>query len=352
MLSPQPLTNTMRSGNDANAMRMVKNMELQKLHETFKALQKVVTNTGVLEQERFDFSANLQEAKKQIEVLKLKEMLDDDIMEMNYEQMLKDIQLDLVPTSSGRRTGPFGQEKKNVAQADGKMVNFRGTVGPSHGHMTDDLRPPQCESFDRDNNKPVSSDLMVVKELRIDKQELPRSITTEPHQDWKNKVVERLSSDAQRLNALQSSFQELKANAETSEAFEVDSIRYQIREAEDTIIQLIDTNDKLSKKAEEFTSADGPDGDNVDLRSRHQHKILERARKMSEKIGRLEVEMQKVQQALLKYEEEQNSKRASKALQRRSKVQLVEYLYGRRRDSHKQKRCSPCGCMRAKTTDD
>jgi hypothetical protein len=342
--------NTVRSGNDANAMRMVKNMELQKLHGTIKALQKVVTDTGVLlEQEKFYFSANLQEAEKQIEVLKLKEMLDDDIMEMNYEQMLKDIQLDLVPTSSGRRTGPFGEEKKNVARADGKMVNFRGTVGPSHGHMTDDLRPPQCESFYSDNNKPVSSDLMVVKELRVDKQELPRSITTEPHQDWKNKVVERLSSDAQRLNALQSSFQELKANADTSE--ELDSIRYQIREAEDTIIQLIDTNDKLSKKAEEFTSADGPDGDNIDLRSRHQRKILERARKMSEKIGRLEVEMQKVQQALLKYEEEQNS-RTSKALQRRSKVQLVEYLYGRRRDSRKQKRCSPCGCIRAKTTDD
>jgi hypothetical protein len=340
----------MRSGDDDNAMRMVKNMELQKLHRTIKALQKVVTDTSVLlEQERLDFSANLQEAKKQIEVLKLKEMLDDDIMEMNYEQTLKDIQLDLIQTSLGHRTSPFGQEKKIVAQLNDKMVNFQGTVGPSHGHMTDDLRPPQCESFDRENNKLVSSDLMGVKELSIDKRELPRSITTEAHQEWKYKVVERLSSDAQRLNALQSSFQELKANAETSEE---ENVRYQIREAEDTIMQLIDTNGKLSKKAEEFTSADGPDGDNVDLRSRHQRKILERARKMSEKIGRLEVEMQKVQQALLEYEKEQNSRETSKASQRRSKVQLVEYLYGRRRDSGRQKRGSPCGCMRAKSTND
>ncbi|TVU46031.1 hypothetical protein EJB05_05548 [Eragrostis curvula] len=352
-LLPQPLKNTMRTGDDDNAMRMVKNMELQKLHGTIKALQKVVTDTGILlEQERLDFSANLQEAKKQIEVLKLKEMLDDDIMEMNYEQMLKDIQLDLIQTSSGRRTTPFGEEKKRVAQVDDKEVNFRGIVGPSNGRMTDDFRPPQCESFERDNNKQVSSDLMVVKELSVDKQELPRSITSEPHQEWKNKVVERLSSDAQRLNALQSTFQELKTNAETSEELELESIRYQIREAEDTIIQLIDTNGKLSKKAEEFTSADGPDGDNIDLRSRHQRKILERARKMSEKIGRLEVEMQKVQQALQKYEEEQSSRKTSKALQRRSKVQLVEYLYGRRRDSRRQKRSSPCGCIRAKTTDD
>ncbi|KAK3146676.1 hypothetical protein QOZ80_3BG0270020 [Eleusine coracana subsp. coracana] len=352
-LSPQPLKDTMQSGDDDNAMRVVKNMELQKLHGIIKALQKVVTNTGVLlEQERLDFSANLQEAKKQIEVLKLKEMLDDDIMEMNYEQMLKDIQLDLIQPSSGPSNTPYGQENKNGARVDNRMVNFRGIVGPSHGHMTDDLRPPQCESFERKNKKLVSSDIMVVKELGIDKQELPMSVTTEPHQEWKNKVVERLSSDAQRLNALQSSFQELKANAETSEELELESIRYQIREAEDTITQLIDTNSKLSKKTEEFTSTDGPDKDNVDLRSRHQRKILERARKMSEKIGRLEIEMQKVQQALLKYEEEQSSRKTSKALQRRSKVQLVEYLYGRRRDSRKQKRGSPCGCMRAKTSDD
>lgn len=321
-------------------------MELQKLHGTIKALQKVVTDTGVLlEQERLDFNANLQEAKKQIEVLKLKEILDDDIIEMNYEQMLKDIQLDLIQTSSGRKTSPFCQEKKNVAQVDDKMVNSHGTIGPSHGHVADDLRPPQSESFGIENN------LMVVKELSIDKQELPRSLPMEPHEEWRNKVVERLSSDAQRLSTLQSSIQELKTNAETSEELELESVRYQIREAEGTIMQLIDTNSKLSKKAEEFTSADGLDAENSDLRSRHQRKILERARKMSEKIGRLEVEMQKVQQALLKYEE-QSSRKTSKALQRRSKVQLVEYLYGRRRDSRKQQRNSPCGCMRAKTIDD
>ena len=346
MSSPQFLK-TLRSSGDENAMRMVKDMELQKLHGTIKALQKVVTDTGVLlEQERLDFNANLQEAKKQIEVLKLKEILDDDTIEMNYEQMLKDIQLDLIQTSSGRRTSPFDQEKKSSGQVNDKMVNLHGIVEPSRGHMADDLRPPQSESFGRDNNQ------MVVKELGIDKQELPRLATTEPHQEWKNKVVERLSSDAQRLNALQSSIQELKTNAETSEELELESVRYQIREAEGTIMQLIDTNSKLSKKAEEFTSADGLDAENTDLRSRHQRKILERARKMSEKIGRLEVEMQKVQQALLKYEEEQSSRKNSKALQRRSKVQLVEYLYGRRRDSRKQQRSSPCGCMRAKTIDD
>lgn len=351
-LSTQVLKTNMRSSGDQNTVRTVKDMELQKLHGTIKALQKVVTDTAVLlDQERLDFNANLQEARKQIEVLKLKEILDDDLIEMNYEQMLKDIQLDLIQISSGNKTGSLGQANKTVAQANEKMLDSHGIVGASSSHVRNDLRPPQSESFERDNYKRPPSELMVVKELSIDKQELPRSITTEPHQEWKNKVIERLASDAQRLNALQSSIQELKTNTEASEGLELESVRYQIREAEGFITQLIDSNGKLSKKAEEFTSEDGLDGDNIDLRSRHQRKIMERARKMAEKIGRLEVEMQKVQEALLKYEE-QTSTRTSKTMHRRSKVQLVDFLYGRRRDSRKQQRCSPCGCMKANAIDD
>uniref|UniRef100_A0A0E0D3Z4 NAB domain-containing protein n=1 Tax=Oryza meridionalis TaxID=40149 RepID=A0A0E0D3Z4_9ORYZ len=352
-LSTQVLKTNIRSSGDQNAVRTVKDMELQKLHGTIKALQKVVTDTAVLlDQERLDFNANLQEARKQIEVLKLKDILDDDLIEMNYEQMLKNIQLDLIQISSGHRTGSLGQANKTVGQANQKMLDSHGIVGASSSHVRNDLRPPQSESFERDNYKRPPSELMVVKELSIDKQELPRSITTEPHQEWKNKVIERLASDAQRLNALQSSIQELKTNTEASEGFELESVRYQIREAEGFITQLIDSNGKLSKKAEEFTSEDGLDGDNIDLRSRHQRKIMERARKMAEKIGRLEVEMQKVQEALLKYEEEQTSTRTSKTMHRRSKVQLVDFLYGRRRDSRKQQRCSPCGCMKANAIDD
>uniref|UniRef100_A0A453LRB2 NAB domain-containing protein n=1 Tax=Aegilops tauschii subsp. strangulata TaxID=200361 RepID=A0A453LRB2_AEGTS len=346
--SPQPLE-TIVGSSDQNANETVKDMELQKLRGTIKRLQNVVADASVLlEQERLGFNANLQEARKQIEALKLKEILDDDLVEMNYEQMLKDIQLDLIQPSSGCRTEALGQQKKIAAQADHKVHDL---AGPSNSHARDDLGPPQSESFDSGSSRQSPAELVVVKELSIVNQELPRSITTEPHQEWKNKVIQRLSSDGKRLSTLQSSIQELKTNTEASEELELENVRYQIREAESTIIELIDTNSKLAKKAEEFTSADGLDGDNVDLRSRHQRKILERARKMSEKIGRLEVEMQKVQQALVKYEEEQTSSATSKTVVQRSKVQLVDYLYGRRRESRKP-RCSPCGCMRAKTIDD
>ncbi|XP_044984666.1 protein NETWORKED 1B-like [Hordeum vulgare subsp. vulgare] len=347
--SSQPLE-TIVGSSDQNANETVKDMELQKLRGTIKRLQNVVADaSALLEQERLGFNANLQEARKQIEALKLKEILDDDLVEMNYEQMLKDIQLDLIQTSSGRRTEEaLGQQNKIAAQGDHRV---HGLAGPSNGHARDDFGPPQSEPFDSGSSKQSPAELVVVKELSIVNQELPRSITTEPHQEWKNKVIQRLSSDGKRLNTLQSSIQELKTNTEASEESELEDVRYQIKEAESTIIELIDTNSKLAKKAEEFTSADGLDGDNIDLRSRHQRKILERARKMSEKIGRLEVEMQKVQQALVKYEEEQTSSATSKTVHHRSKVQLVDYLYGRRRENRKP-RCSPCGCMRAKTIDD
>ncbi|KAI4962507.1 hypothetical protein ZWY2020_031041 [Hordeum vulgare] len=263
----------------------VKDMELQSCDGTIKRLQNVVADaSALLQQERLGFNANLQEARKQIEALKLKEILNDDLVEMNYEQMLKTY--NLISSNFFRPSNRRGDHR------------VHGLAGPSNGHARDDFGPPQSESFDSGSSKQSPAELVV----------LPRSITTEPHQGGRTKVIQRLSSDRKRLNTLQSSIQELKTNTEASEESELED-------------------------AEEFTSADGLDRDNIDLRSRHQRKILERAGKMSEKIGRLEVEMQKVQQALVKYEEEQTSSATSKTVHHRSKVQLVDYLYGRRQEN-------------------
>lgn len=358
LLSPQLSKIAVRPSDDQNSPKLVKDMELQKLHGTIKALQKVVTDTGVvLEQERLDFSSNLQDARKQIEMLKLKDILDSDAGDVNYERMLKDIQLDLVQTPSRRAIGSHRLKKKITAQPDDKMLALWSVVRTSSGSgRHDDLRPPQSEAAsEKDKGKRYSSEVMLVKDLGVDKQEeVPRPVaTTEPHREWKKKVIERLSSDAQRLRDLQSILQELRASVEASGESELESVRAQMVESEEAITQLIDANGKLLSKAEEFTSADGLDGGSVDLRSRSQRKILERVRKMSEKVGRLEMEMQKFQQVLLKHEEERASRRASKTVQRRSRVQLVEYLYGKRRgDAPRRTKRGPSCCMRAKAMDD
>ncbi|ONM33029.1 uncharacterized protein [Zea mays] len=379
--SPQLSKIDVRPSEDENTTKMVKDMELQKLHGTIKALQKVVSDTGVvLEQERLDFNSNLQDARKQIEMLKLKEILDSDASDVNYERMMKDIQLDLVQTPSRRAAASHGRHRKKnsvaaAAQSDDKMLALWSVDRVSSGSRWHDvdLRPPQSEAAENDKGKKRSSSepVVTVKDLSVDKQEvLLRPIvgavvvatgsTTEPHREWKKKVIDRLSSEAQRLRDLRSIVQELRAGVEASSDAELDGVKAQMADAEDAIAELADANAKLLKKAEEFTSAGDGCGD-VDLRSRSQRKILERVRKMSEKAGRLELELQRFQHALLRHEEERAARRAAKAaastavqVQRRSRVHLVEYLYGRRRDNRrpKQKARGPSCCMRAKAIDD
>ncbi|KAK3140180.1 hypothetical protein QOZ80_5AG0397180 [Eleusine coracana subsp. coracana] len=373
-MSPQLSKICVKASDDQNATKMVKDMELQKLHGTIKALQKVVTDTGVvLEQERLDFNSSLQDARKQIEILKLKEILDSDASDANYERIMKDIQLDLVQTPSRRAAAASHRHRKKTSptHSDDKMLALWsvGRLSSGGSHRNDvDLRPPQSEApvTDKVMKKRCSSEPVAMKDLSVDKQELlPKQqqpvisvATTEPHREWKRKVVDRLSSEAQRLVDLRSIVQELRAGVESTTDAELEAVKAQMADAEDAIAELIDANGKLLKKAEEFTSS-AADGGDVDLRSRSQRKILERVRKMSEKAGRLELELQRFQHALIKHEEERAARRAAKAtatvqVQRRSRVQLVEYLYGRRRDSRrpKQKQRGPSCCMRAKAIDD
>uniref|UniRef100_A0A0E0MPE3 NAB domain-containing protein n=1 Tax=Oryza punctata TaxID=4537 RepID=A0A0E0MPE3_ORYPU len=365
---------------EQNATKMVKDMELQKLHGTIKALQKVVTDTGVvLEQERLDFSTNLQDARRQIELLRLRDdmaVVDDSdaASEVTYDRrLLKDIQLDLVqtttsPTPTSRSRARHHRRRNGSTEAD-KLppLGLWSVVRASRQEEDDDLRPPQSEASAERGRRSCSSEvsqLTVVKDLSVDKQELlprPPTAMEAPHREWKKKVIERLSADAQRLVDLQSIVGELRASAEA--APELEDVTAQMVDAESAIAQLIDTNGKLLRKAEEFTSADAATAGD-DLRSRSQRKILERVRKMSEKIARLEQETQRFQHALLRHEEERATRRAaaaaaaaassgkSSSVQRRSsRVQLVEYLYGRRRDSRRQRRGPSC-CMRAKAIDD
>lgn len=392
---------------EPNATKMVKDMELEKLHGTIKALQKVVTDTGVvLEQERLDFNANLLDARRQIDLLRLRDdmaaAVDDsdaasDPAAAAYDRrLLKDIQLDLVQTTTPTNRSRAATATATAAassQRHHRRRNGGSTEAPPLGLWSvvrasrrrqqeeggdgddDDLRPPQSEASAERGRRSCSSEvsqLTVVKDLSVDKQELllpprppPPAMAEAPHREWKKKVIERLTADAQRLVDLQSIVGELRASAEA--APELDDVTAQMVDAESAVAQLIDTNGKLLRKAEEFTSADaagGAAGD--DLRSRSQRKILERVRKMSEKIARLEQETQRFQHALLRHEEERATRRAaaaaataaassgksSAAVQRRSsRVQLVEYLYGRRRDSRRQRRGPSC-CMRAKAIDD
>ncbi|XP_073005395.1 protein NETWORKED 1A-like [Typha latifolia] len=341
------------------------NLELQKLQATIKALQRVVRNTGILlEKERLDCNDSLSAARQQIKMLKFKQNSEDDLSEANSEKkMLKDIQLDLVQTSSQYSNSYCSSEQrktKDTAKTNDQMLMLWGAVDANYDdqaqnarnvNMQNDRKHPQTEEVEEDEARRPSSE--AVKELGIDEQELPRKVITEPHQEWNRKVMERLSSDSQRLLVLQGSIQDLQTNIRASEerSFELDSINAQLKEAEGTISRLIDTTNKLTKKAENFsTSSENVLGENIEVGNRSQRKITDRARKVSEKIGRLELELQKIELMLLKLEE--NGQKRTNSMRRKPKILLVDYLYGRRRDSRKQRKSSSCGCLRLRTKDD
>ena len=146
--------------------------------------------------------------------------------------------------------------------------------------------------------------------------------------EWKTNIIERLASDSQRLDELQININNLKSNIGLVEgqckikltSQETNAISLQLQEIEENIMQLTSTHNKLSKALDEKDS------------NKNKRNIADGATKASEKISRLELELQKVQEMLAKIEVETLSEIRPK----RSKL-LVEYL---------------CGCMRFKTHED
>lgn len=369
------------------------NPELQQLYATIKSLQKVVINTALaLEQERIDFATSLADAKKQVELLKMKEISDDDFSGVNYEQMLKDIQLDLVQSSHSSSSLNSRGERERVRVHSSRQKNMRAnasgsTVSGNSGSFNSEswgLAGEETESSERKKlnvrslmqrdieleypeidpvldregdirGKRPSTDQMSEKELGVDKQMVPRRVgTAQSHQEWKKNIIERLSSDSQQLMKLQSRLNELKSNIGLSEennckftSQRMESITVQLREAEGSILQLIETNNKLTKKVDEVDS--NWDGESTDTVCKSQKNISDRARKASEKIGQLELDLQKVQSMILKLEVDSASGNTGNVVRKRSKVHWVEYLYGKRKDSRRQRKTPRCGCMRAKT---
>ncbi|XP_008789995.2 protein NETWORKED 1A-like [Phoenix dactylifera] len=354
---------------DNCAMDLTGILKLQQLHAKVEALQKVVMDAGrLLGKERFDSDYSLEAARKEIEGFKSKGNSDDEITKVKHEQKMKDIQLDLVSNSSrhGNSVGSYGlRETGNAKSNDQTLELWRTTergrnnyieITPS-GTTVHDLKYHQMKAMEEGKGKQPICELLDEKELGIDKLELPEKAMMEPHQEWNRRVIERLSSDAQRLLVLQASVQELKANMGTSEevskprGFEFDTVKAQLKEAEGIISQLIDTNSKMTKKAKDFiSSSDNLLEDNVEMGSTSQRIISERAQRVSEKTGRLELELQKIQYTLLKLEEEHANK-GTRAAGKRSKIYLRDYLYGRR-NSRRQKKSPTCGCFRLKPKDE
>lgn len=236
------------------------------------------------------------------------------------EMLMKDIVLD--QTSDG---------------SSYEIVSKKGTLELDH-HGFVELKPVKTHKT-AEKGKSLSEESLIVDKLEI------FDGFMDPNREVnKRKVIERLDSDLRKIENLQITVKDLKIKVETVEKDknkvgedEYETIRGQLEEAEEAIEKLFNVNRKLTTKAESEKEID------------RRRRISEQARRGSEKLGRLQLEIQRIQFLLMKLEGEKENRARSKISDTTSKVLLRDYIYGRSRSvsmkKKTKKRSAFCGCV-------
>ncbi|TYI13732.1 hypothetical protein ES332_A08G077800v1 [Gossypium tomentosum] len=368
--------------------------DLQGINMRIKAIEKAVLEMEKLAMtENLNLSSKLETAMKQIEDLRngsssgqenvgekrhvndkqglehgqglgnnvKTQRLIPEIIEEDNEMMTKDIMLDQISECSSH-----GLSRRETSEADDQMLGLweasdrDGTIdlsgdkaqkivtGPSDHQQIDTVKVHKGSQHSTKSH---------VKELGVDKEKSKRY--TEPNQEEKKrKILERLDSDAQKLANLQITVQDLKRKVEITEkgkkgkGIEYGTVKEQLEEAEEAITKLSDFNRKLIVHAGDPSRSllDGkPAIDSDGSGSGRRQRISEQARKGSEKIGRLQLEVQKIQFLLLKLDDEKESRGRTKITEHKTTVLLRDYLYGGVRNIKKRKNSLFCACVRPQT---
>ncbi|KAK9288602.1 hypothetical protein L1049_017061 [Liquidambar formosana] len=364
--------------------------DLQKMQRRIKEVEKAMVEEveRLAMQETLNIKIKLEAAMKEIEELKSKSTLhqergiqeeengtadelsdylmlqkaEPEISEAKNVILMKDIPLDEVSDSSFS-----GKSRRGNGGADDQMLQLWEAAEQNCTHdprvsetqtqasalMEDDIVCHQFEDIEP-NSKDPSSDLQVEKELSVDKLELSMSVR-EPNQEGnKRKILERLASDAQKLMSIQVMVQDLRRKMETNKKGkkakddEFETLKEQLQEVEEAVVQQMDFNGQLTNNTEESPlSSDGtPSADLEEARNIQRKRVLEQARRGSEKIGRLMLEVQKIQYVWLKLEDEKKSKGKNRSSKSRTSILLRDFIYSVGKGSERRKKASLCGCLR------
>ncbi|XP_010256141.1 PREDICTED: protein NETWORKED 1D-like [Nelumbo nucifera] len=287
---------------------------------------------------------------------------------------MRDIPLDQVSECSSydHGIGSYGTSKRGNGETDDEMLELWETaerdssfdptvklIPKPVSSMQANTECHQVETVDDQKSEYPSSELQVEKELGVDKLEVSKKTTETRQEGNKRKILERLASDAQKLTNLQITVEEMKKKAEmsvkskNSKGTEYDNVKEQLQGIDETIMQLVDMNAKLMKNAEEsLLSSDGKAVTELEETAKtRRRRITEQARRGSEKIGRLQLELQKIHFLLLKLDEEKGSKGKTRPGDRKVRVLLRDYLYGggsSGQNNTKRKKPPFCACVRTK----
>jgi broad-specificity NMP kinase len=248
----------------------------------------------------------------------------------NREIRMKDIELDQVSSSS-----LYGASRGEITEVDDHMLKLWAT-DDGKPRKSSSVNEHDIQAVEEIRSGPYSSDMTSEKELGVDRQILSDM----------EKVLEKLCADEQRLSALKTSIEELKQKLERSPKgkfpsnMEYDALKVQLSEAEDALTKQIEINKKATKSAEYYSEVQSVTEEQSEQQHSSRRKIAAVTHKASEKIGRLELELQKIQYVLLKVQEVHS--RRGRTAEKRARVLLRDYIYGTR------KRLPLCGCIRAK----
>lgn len=260
------------------------------------------------------------------------------------------------------RTDDQMLELWETAEKNGLNRTVKVSQKPAISVIERGLVSAESESMKRKTDHPQSGSCDIEKELGVDKLELSPSIKESQHQETYNrKILDRLASDANKLTNLHTTVQNLKRKLEGSKKsrkakdVDLDTVKEQLQEVQETVVQLVDLNCQLMRNVEESSSRpstpEGKVSSSGELKEGgpsiiRRRKICEQARKGSEKIGRLQLEVQKIEYILLRLEDEKKSKGKSRFSRSRTGIILRDFIYNGRKNSGKKKKTQMCGCFK------
>ncbi|KAK1357086.1 NAB domain-containing protein [Heracleum sosnowskyi] len=277
----------------------------------------------------------------------------------------KDIMLDHKSESS-----LYGISKKHYVGPDNQMLELWETVDEdssinlSVGKGKKVVGAPTKKEWSealKHKGASFSSDFIVEKEIGMNILEISRKFKETRQEGNKRKVLERLNSDVQKLMNLQITVQDLRRKVGIMEKSRSgkpvngnDSIKLKLEEAETAIQKLFDLNDKLMKNVEEISTHSGKiatmkSGESGSVRRK---RVSEQARRVSEKICELQLEIQRIQFDLMKADNGNESKGKFRVTETSRRILLKDYLYTGVRKSPRRKKAPFCACMEPPTKGD
>ncbi|CDY10670.1 BnaA05g16920D [Brassica napus] len=254
------------------------------------------------------------------------------ITEMRNGSLMKDIPLDHVADS------PFyGRSRRTSRGSNDQMLElWEESAEPESSikSLMNSKKPTLPRLHRRSRNPSIESQ----SEKVVDKLELSKSA------EENAKIMERLLADSRRLASLRVILRDLKSKLDLSEKPgkftnpEFARVRKQLKEIEDVILQLENTNEILAKEIEET-------GDARDI---YRKVVIEKSRIGSEKIELMEQEMHNIERTVLKLEDgAAKSKGKTKFSESRTVILLRDIIHKGGKRTARKKKNRFCGCMRS-----